>query len=450
MVGVEQNLLIGEGEDMLNSATTAVRRILSSDHCLVLGASLGLAFGLPQVYFLGVIAVPVMDHYGINTDWFGAIVGFMAAGMYFFSPVAGVFVDRHRQFGAALAISGGLLLIGVSLIAASFAPGGSLAVIIALGVAGSISVGMTYTIGMSAVASRYQGSRKGLATGVAAAGLAVGTISGSLLVEMAVADYGVTTALLWMGFSAAAAVLPVGLLLASVDAVPAKSVDSSAVSGQSVSDILLSRNGLMICLAFLLTSPVLLIAFSHIGVEVTATLDSQSAAYVVSVLAVAGLPFRLLAGSLSDRFGPLNILVVTNLTLAVSFLVWMFADGNLTMYSIFAIIYGFSHSSIVVMRPLIILEIFGRARINTVTGVMYFISGPGCLLGAFAFGWVFDGTYDPALRIAIPLCCASAFVAFMARGSKQAPSPYKQSVPPVPSYRPPSMHQLGIGRLPTR
>ena len=187
----------------------------------------------------------------------------------------------------------------------------------------------------------------------------------------------------------------------------------------------LSRKGQTVCLVFALTSPVLLIAFNHIGVEVTRQLDSQAAAYVVAVLAVAGMPGRILAGSLSDRFGPVNVLIASNVCLAISFLLWMYADGSLTLYFAFAALYGASYSSIVVMRPLVILNLFGRARINTLTGAVYFISGPGCLAGAYAFGWVYDSfgeTYDPALIVAVVLCCASAVTAYSLKNGSQPDS----------------------------
>ena len=117
---------------------------------------------------------------------------------------------------------------------------------------------------------------------------------------------------------------------------------------------------------------------------------------------------------MSDRFGPVNVLAVSTIGLAISFVLWMYADGSAVVYFLFAVMYGISYSSIVVMRPLVILSLFGRARINTLTGAVYFISGPGCFAGAFAFGWVyerFDATYDPALLVSVALCCASAIVA---------------------------------------
>ena len=132
--------------------------------------------------------------------------------------------------------------MGVALVLASFGAGRSAYVFLLLGIVGSISVGMTYTICISAVASRYQGKGKGLATGLTACGLAVGTIAGSIIVEDLVVRFDVMAALLGMGVSSVAAAFPAGLLLASVDPVAVRAKSGGIKPPNSFAQTIMSRS----------------------------------------------------------------------------------------------------------------------------------------------------------------------------------------------------------------
>jgi hypothetical protein len=132
--------------------------------------------------------------------------------------------------------------------------------------------------------------------------------------------------------------------------------------------------------------------------------------------------------------------------LGLSFAVWMMADGDDGLYFLFAALYGAAYSSIVVLRPLVILEWFGRERINTLTGAVFFLSGPGCPLGGYLFGLVYEaeaGTYDSALAVAVVLCVgAAALLWSLTRsqpGEAAAAAAPRQELPPAacrPAIRP--------------
>lgn len=123
-------------------------------------------------------------------------------------------------------------------------------------------------------------------------------------------------------------------------------------------------------------------AAKNIGIEV-AGLDASVAGGVISILALANAGSRLVSGTLSDKFGTLNMLKAVFVVTIASLLSLSFITGNTMIFYISAAGVAVGYGGFLALFPTFTNQEFGSFRYASNYGVIYQAYGLAALTGIF-------------------------------------------------------------------
>ncbi len=333
---------------------------------------------------------------------------FGLSGLIYFigGAAAGLLSDR---FGPRAVTVAGMLFIAAGLAAASLADTIGL-VYAAYGVGVGIGIALVYTPAMANVPPWFD-ARRGLAAGIASAGIGAGTLVVPLLAARAIA------LLDWRGALQALAlgVLIVGLgatvLLKRAPAAVAARAGSAA--GTTLRDAVASADFRWLYLVCLLASPGMFIPFAHASAAARdlGVADAQAVG-LVGLIGIGSLSGRFAIGGLADRLGRQRTLALTVASMGASYLVWHAAGGYPAM-AVFALWMGLSYGGIVSLLPALCMDLFGARAVAAILGTLYTGAAFGNLIGPWGAGAVFDrfGSYTPVIWGCIAGCAAATWAA---------------------------------------
>jgi MFS family permease len=347
---------------------------------------------------------------------------FGVSGLIYFvlGAGAGLLADR---FGPRVVAGSGMVLIALGLLASSGAS--TLAgVTLAYGLGVGVGIGLVYTPAIACVQPWFT-RRRGLAAGLASAGIGAGT----LLVPLVAAA--LIEALQWRASLRvlALAVLTLGLgatlLLRRAPAAVAVGINQP-VAGHTLRQALRSPRFVGLYLMTLLSAPSMFVPFAHVSAagRDLGLADAQAVA-LVGLIGIGSLVGRFAIGALADRFGRPLTLMVVQASLGLSFLAWASASGmadkHLTMM-LFALWMGLSYGGIVSLLPALCMDLFGARAVSSIIGALYTGAALGNLGGPFVAGWVFDrnGSYGAVIWGCVLLSALATLAAWWAL--RQRPS----------------------------
>jgi len=312
---------------------------------------------------------------------------FGLSGLVYFVLGAGggMLADR---FGPRAVCCAGMLCIASGLAASSFAS--SLSIIYAAyGVGIGVGVALVYTPAIACVLPWFT-QRRGLAAGIASAGIGAGTLLVPLLAAQTIAD------MQWRG---ALRVLALGVLIVGVGAavllrrapLPPASATGRA-SGVSLSEALRSRNFWWLYLAVVTAGPTMFIPFAHVSASARDLgIADARAVGLVGLIGIGSLVGRFAIGALADRLGRTLTLAVAQASMGLAYLLWNAAGGYAAL-AVFALWFGLSYGGIVSLLPAICMDLFGARAVAGILGTLYTGAAAGNLLGPVAAGAAFDRT----------------------------------------------------------
>lgn len=342
---------------------------------------------------------------------------FGLSGLIYFigGAAAGLLSDR---FGPRAVTVAGMLFIAAGLAAASLADTIGL-VYAAYGVGVGIGIALVYTPAMANVPPWFD-ARRGLAAGIASAGIGAGTLVVPLLAARAIAM------LDWRGALQALAlgVLIVGLgatvLLKRAPAAVAARAGSAA--GTTLRDAVASADFRWLYLVCLLASPGMFIPFAHASAAARdlGVADAQAVG-LVGLIGIGSLSGRFAIGGLADRLGRQRTLALTVASMGASYLVWHAAGGYPAM-AVFALWMGLSYGGIVSLLPALCMDLFGARAVAAILGTLYTGAAFGNLIGPWGAGAVFDrfGSYTPVIWACIAGCAVATWAALRIGGARSA------------------------------
>jgi MCP family monocarboxylic acid transporter-like MFS transporter 13 len=113
---------------------------------------------------------------------------------------------------------------------------------------------------------------------------------------------------------------------------------------------------------------------------------------------------RFVIGALADRIGRGKTLVLMQLSMGASYLLWYGAGGYVAL-ALFALWFGLSYGGIVSLLPALCMDLFGARAVASIIGTLYTGAALGNLLGPVIAGAVFDrvGSYGPVIWACIGL-----------------------------------------------
>ena len=318
---------------------------------------------------------------------------FGLSGLIYFVLGAGGGMLSDR-FGPRAVCSAGMLFIAAGLAATSFA--GSLTMVyLAYGVGIGVGIALVYTPSIGCVQPWFT-HRRGLAAGIASAGIGAGTVVIPLLAASAIAAFE------WSG---ALRAMAVGVLLVGVSATfvlrhaPLTRTAKGAMPGVRLADALRSPRFRWLYLMAFTSGPAMFIPFAHASAAARDIgIADARAVGLVGLIGIGSLVGRFVIGALADRLGRALTLTLMQASMGASYLLWG-AAGGYPSFALFALWFGLSYGGIVSLMPAICMDMFGARAVSSIIGVLYTGAALGCLLGPVVAGAVFDrvGNYTPVI-----------------------------------------------------
>ncbi|WP_322077680.1 MFS transporter [Burkholderia cepacia] len=375
-----------------------------------------------------------------------SLVFSLAGFLYFgFGIVSGPLADR---FGSRRLAVAGMLLTGAGLAAAGAAHT-LLQVYVAYGLGVGFGVGCAYVPAVGAV-QRWFVRRRGFASGLAVAGIGVGTLVMPPLASTLIAQVGWRGAYFTLAVIAVAIGAGMSLLIendprgrgllpdgeaahepgggaqvaghgagAPVSAAARRQpVAASAPAGATVREAVMSRPFASLYAACLACSFGVFVPFVHL---VPYALDHgvvpSTAVLLLGAIGVGSTAGRFFLGGLADRFGRRASLLAMFAGMAVALVAWAGA-GTVATLAAFALVFGVFYGGWVAVLPAVVMDYFGGRNVSGIIGVLYTSVAFGTLIGPAAAGFIYDaggGYLVPILASAAANAIAFAIVATTGR-----------------------------------
>jgi len=313
---------------------------------------------------------------------------------------SGMLADR---WGPRIVCMTGMVFIAMGLFLTSLAQ--SLATVyLSYGLLVGLGIAFVYTPSIACVQPWFN-KRRGLASGIASAGVGAGTLILPVVVSYLLIEVNWREALQMMSAGVLLIGLTAGFLLKRAPNLSGST--SGQLPGLTLSATLKTPSFRWLYMGTLLGAPVMFVPFAHISAAARdAGVPDAQAVGLVGLIGIGSLVGRFAIGWLADRMGRIKTLMLMQGLMGLSYLVWAGAQDP-WMFAVFALWFGLSYGSIVSLLPAICMDLFGGRAVSAIIGTLYTGAALGNLLGPVLAGQVFDMTQSYALVIWITLCISA-------------------------------------------
>lgn len=366
-------------------------------------ASTFVVFGI--VYSFGAFFDSMAEDFGTGKGATALMFSITTAWYFGLGLVSGKAADR---FGPRPVLLFGAASLGIGLLVTSQVPNiwwGYLT----YGLGAGTAVACGY-VPMVAVVGGWFERRRTLALGIAVAGIGLGTLLCAPLASVLIDEYGWRTAYVVFGIGGTAV-----LLLAALGAhAPPRGGATGTVELRSV---IRQRPFITFYVSALLISMALFVPFVFIKTYATDQgVDSRLAATLVGLIGASSIVGRLALGALGARFGTLRLTQVSFGLMAVSYVLWLVAGGNVALLVAFTVVMGFGYGGFIALSPAVIAVLFGTVGMGAILGAAYTAAGIGGLVGPPLAGEIIDRvSYDAAIVLAMVLTALGTAVLLLLR-----------------------------------
>jgi len=282
-----------------------------------------------------------------------------------------------------------------------------------------LTLGVVAALGMSvawvpcnATVSRWFTRRRGTAVAIASSGGSFGNLIVPTVAAVLVTWWSWRMALAAVAlFSAAFMLLAARYMIRDPESVglwpdgerPTLSA-SVALSGQRLDEVCWTAPFLLLIAIYLLTWVPVFVPFVHAAAYAEDLgLSKLAAGSVISAIGIGGVVGRLSSGIVSDRIGRLPSLLGVFALQVLAFVAFAAARGIGVLWFA-AVMFGFSYGGGVALLPALCGDLFGRAHVAAIVGVIFAVAASPAAIGPYVAGWLFDvtGNYGAAF-----LCSAA-------------------------------------------
>src|ERR1700723_2305102 len=399
------------GESSLARSATSTRWIQ-----LVLGLIAMMSISSPQ-YVWTLFTKPLQEALGAQLSAIQVTFTIVIVLQTFFSPVQGYLVDR---FGPRLLIACGCLLSGLGWILAAYATD-VWTLYIAYGVIGGLGTGIVY-VGIIGLMGRWFPDRRGLATGVVAAGYGFGAILTTFPIDTMMKEAGYQHTLIVfgiiLGIIGAVAALAIRMPT-SEDVLPPPPAMASQV-GVRPREMLRSKVfWLMFFMMTMMSTGGLMI------ISQFAAFSRDFGVANVMVFGLAALPLALTIdrltngltrpffGFVSDKFGRENTMAIAFLMEAAAVTLMVLLRDNALVFVILSGVVFFGWGEIFSLFPSTLTDTFGSKYATTNYGWLYIAQGVGSIFGGPLAALLREqtGSWLPVFAIIIALDALTGILA---------------------------------------
>jgi MFS family permease len=343
-----------------------------------------------------------------------SLVFSIAAFLYFFLGFpAGLIADRT---GPRPVVIGGLLLIAVGLVGAAQAT--SLwQIYLGYGLGVGVGIGLSYVPSVAAV-QRWFVRQRGTASGIAVAGIGVGTLIGAPVAHQLIAALGWRQTYLVLAAIAAVGAIVAGTLVRPAperygltpDGDPPHPSGASAMPpGFTIGQAMRSHPFWAIYAGALLMSFGLFVPFVHLAPYAKDVgLGEGFGVLLIVLLGVGSTVGRFLFASVTGWIGRRLSFALMYVGAAAMLLMWS-QSSSVPALVVFALAFGAFYGGFVAIAPSLAADYFGGRALGSIIGALYSGVAFGALLGAPVAGYAFDffGSYSGAILAGAALCLVS-------------------------------------------
>ena len=340
-----------------------------------------------------------------------ALVFGLCGLIYFVLGVGGgMLADR---FGPRAVCMAGMVFIAAGLLGTSLAQ--SMATVyLCYGVGIGIGIALVYTPSIACVQPWFT-RRRGLAAGIASAGIGAGTLVVPLLASGAIAWLQWRDALRLMALAVLVLGLGCAALMRRAPVAQATQGGANLPPCHTLREALHSRKFWWLYLGAVLAAPSMFVPFAHVSAAARdAGIDAAQAVGLVGLIGIGSLIGRFAIGALADRLGRSLTLALMQGAMGASYLLWAGA-ASYPLFALFALCFGLSYGGIVSLLPALCMDYFGARAVASIIGMLYSGAALGNLLGPVLAGLVFDHTGSYGLVIWVCLALSALATGVSAR-----------------------------------
>lgn len=343
-----------------------------------------------------------------------SLVFSIAGGIFFgIGALSGTMADRMDP---RKIIAAGIVMTGVGVIVAGMMPN-IILVYIAYGLGVGFGVGFAYVPSVGPV-QRWFVRRRGFASGMAVAGIGVGTFVMPRVATWLINISDWRTAYLVMGIVTIIVGLMATMLIEASpdkrglrpdgDAAPPPPPPGTAQKEErhyTIREAIRTQPFLILYFSSFILSIPLFVPFVHlVPYAQDLNYETADAVWLVGLIGLGSIAGRFIMGSFADRLGRRQSLVAMYLGLALMFVLWLFSDAYWQL-AIFAFIFGSCYGGYVALIPAVTIDYLGARSAGGLIGWMYTSVALGTFIGPAAAGYIFDFTrsYEATIIIAVAL-----------------------------------------------
>jgi OFA family oxalate/formate antiporter-like MFS transporter len=288
------------------------------------------------------------------------------------------------------------------------------------GIIGGAGIGMAYVCPL-ATCQKWFPDKRGLISGLAVAGFGAGALVFKPFILSFISSVGVSSTFLYLGIiyiivvviGAQVLVVPPAGYCPAGWTPPAASSSGGGndfATGQMLGTVQFYY--LWIMYLFACTAGLMVIGLAKdIGINLV-NLNAADAANAVVVVAIFNALGRIIWGSLSDKLGRINSLLIMYILAAIA----MFLMSSLTMTYVSFLglcsLIGFCFGGFLALFPSLTADYYGTKNFGTNYGIMFMAFGIAAIVGP-KIGT--SGSFTQAFLIAAVLCAIAAGMTFLVR-----------------------------------
>jgi len=363
-----------------------------------------------------VVAYSFAAFFGPLESEFGAqrgdtsLVFAIASFLYFLLGLpAGLIGDR---VGPRPVVIGGLLVVAAGLVVTARAT--SLwQIYLGYGLAVGIGVGFSYVPSVAAV-QRWFVRGRGAASGIAVAGIGIGTLIGAPLAHALISNVGWRETYLILAATTLGGAIVAGVLIRpgphfyglGPDGDPQATGTPGEAAGFTVAEAARSRPFWAIYTSALLLSFGLFAPFVHlVPYARDIGLSPDFGVMLITLLGVGSTVGRFLFASVTPWLGRRLSFAMMLAGAGVMLVIWSISTNGPALIA-FALLFGAFYGGFVAIAPSLAADYFGGRALGAIIGALYSGVAFGSLLGSPAAGYAYDffGSYTGAILAGAILC----------------------------------------------
>ncbi|MEM8728988.1 MAG: MFS transporter [Pseudomonadota bacterium] len=382
--------------------TEKEQAVVSTRYRVLFGACLTQFTVIGLMFAYGLFFNPLQETFG----WSRTFVSSAASLSFFMMGVLAILAGRlNDRFGPRIVMMGAGILYGVGYLLLSLVTS-PWQMLVIFGLFIGVGLGAHDVVTLSTIARWFE-KRRGIMSGVAKTGTALGQMAIPPLAAVLLLALGWRQSLLVLGLGAIVLLVIAALCMSRPPNAPPRGMEG-VVDGIEFAEARRTRAFWSLCAIQFMFFPSMMTVPTHLAVHGTDLgMSTAIAATLLSVLGASSIGGRLAVGFLADRIGSKSAFVMCFAVLLGSLIGFSFVAAHSLLYVVVAF-YGFSHGGLFTVVSPLVAEYYGMQAHGAIFGTILFFGTIGGAIGPILAGRIFD--VSESYQLAFMLLAALAAI----------------------------------------